>query len=110
MFWITAGAGSLSEPGDGGYDNTISNVAAGKPYMKYSNVRMSDGASWTGNMISTVTATTFTVRCKRLPMLKNDCVFALYSRIILRKISVETAAFWGHTKVLRRPDDHSVLE
>ena len=37
-------------------------VRTNKPYMKYSNVRMSDGASFTGNMVATATAHTLKVR------------------------------------------------
>jgi hypothetical protein len=90
------GAGSFTEPNDGGWNKTsgmvstkftisaacckaspiplilcvhhttrvgicFSQVRDNKPYMKYSNVRMSDGASFTGNMVATATAHTLKV-------------------------------------------------
>ena len=46
-------------------------VRTNKPYLKYSNVRMSDGSSWTGNTVVSVTATEFKVRLSRnLPCVK----------------------------------------
>ena len=47
-------------------------VRTNKPYMKYSNVRMSDGASFTGNMVATATAHTLKVNLPALPLL-NSC-------------------------------------
>jgi len=42
------------------WDKTTGKVRP-KKYLKYSNVRMKDGASYTGNIIATATPTTLTV-------------------------------------------------
>ena len=59
---VCAGAGSFTEPSDGGWNMTTGAVSAYKPALKYSNVRMRDGGSFTGNIVARVTATTFKVR------------------------------------------------
>ena len=58
---LTAGAGSFTEPNDGGWNLTSNEFKLGKPYLQYSNVRMTNGQSFVGNLIATVTATNFKV-------------------------------------------------
>jgi len=65
--WIyaCAGAGSFTEPNDGGWNKTTGTFRYYKPMLKYSNVRMSDGGSFTGNIIMEATPSTLRVRAVR---------------------------------------------
>ena len=60
-----AGAGSFTEPNDGGWNKTTGTFRYYKPMLKYSNVRMSDGGSFTGNIIMEATPSTLRVRVVR---------------------------------------------
>ena len=64
-----AGAGSFTEPNDGGWNKTTGRFRTYKTALKYSNVRMSDGGSYTGNIIMTATPSTLRVRatCYHVP-------------------------------------------
>ena len=85
-FSVCTGAGSFTEPGDGGWNTSTGDVSAYKPALKYSNVRMSDGGSFTGNVVVHVTATTFRVRLNPQPLAPDWRTLA--SRFSLSKLQL----------------------